>query len=89
MTGGEYYDYDDGWNDLSSTEMMVKGDSSWSEVPDSLPARMGLQIISIDNQILTSGKLEKLVEIIFYFDQIIFDISIPIIFSRDISLFRR
>ena len=83
MTGG----LDNGnSNFLSSTEMMVKGDSSWSEVPDSLPARMeGLRIISIDNQILTSGKLEKLVEIIFYFDQIIFDIFLPIIFS----LFRR
>jgi len=50
VTGG----YDG--NDLSSTEMMVKGDSSWSEVQNSLPARMsGLRIISGNNEIITSG----------------------------------
>ena len=63
MIGGGYGDY------LSSTEMMVKGDSSWLEVPDSLPARMaGLRSISVNNQIITSGKLEIFVEIICIFD---------------------
>ena len=47
MTGG----YDGRDNYLSSTEMMVKGDSSWTEVQNSLPARMeGLQSISLKNK---------------------------------------
>ena len=55
MTGGQNHR-----NDHSSTEMMVKGATSWTEVPDSLPAIMSeLASISIDNQIITTGKLEK------------------------------
>ena len=67
VTGG----YDGNYGDyLSSTEMMVKGASSWTEEPNSLPARMsGLRSIALNNQILTSGKLEKLVEIICNFNQ--------------------
>ena len=68
MTGG--YNYDNGLNFFSSTEMMQKGASSWTEVPDSLPARMSeLASISVNNQIITTGKLEKLEEIICSFDQ--------------------
>jgi len=46
-----------GGNDYhSSTEMMVKGATSWTEVPDSFPARMdGLRRISVNNQIITTG----------------------------------
>ena len=59
MTGG----LDGGY--LSSTEMMVKGDSSWTEVQNSLPAGMGyMASILVKNQIVTSGKLEKIVEIV-------------------------
>ena len=64
-----------GGGGLSSTEMMVKGASSWTVLPDSLPARMrGLRSISVDNQIITTGKLEKLVDIICEFDQNSIDI---------------
>ena len=70
MTGG----YGDGGG-LSSTEMMVKGDSSWTEVQNSLPARMWrLRSISFNNNIIITGKLEKLVETICNFDPNIFDI---------------
>ena len=59
MTGGYGGNY--GNDDYpSSTEMMVKGDSSWSEVQNSLPARMSyMASISFDNEIITSGKLDK------------------------------
>ena len=54
MTGGT-----DMVNDLSSTEMMVKGqDTSWSIIPDSLPARLRSQAsLSYNNQVVTMGKL--------------------------------
>ena len=59
MTGGYGVDF------LSSTEMMVKGDSSWTEVQNSLPAGMvHMASILVKNQIVTSGKLEKIVEIL-------------------------
>ena len=78
MTGG----YDDDYH--YSTEMMVKGASSWTEVPDSLPARMyELASISVNNQIITTGKLEKLIDIICNFDQNTIDIlyQLCILFS--------
>ena len=78
MTGGL-----DGINFLSSTEMMVKGDSSWSEVQNSLPAGMVyIASISINNDIITSGKLEKLEEII---EQNFIDVFILIMYF----IFRR
>ena len=58
--------------------MMVKGASRWTEVPDSLPVRMSyMASISVNNQIITSGKLEKLVEIISNIDQNIYNMVIP------------
>ena len=54
MTGGKNM-----VNDLSSTEMMLKGqDTSWSIIPDSLPARLRSQAsLSYNNQVVTMGKL--------------------------------
>ena len=59
MTGGydDANDNDGSIDYFSSTELLVKGDTQWKIVHDSLPARMSsLRSISINNQIITTGE---------------------------------
>ena len=46
----------------SSTELMVKGkDTSWTKIPNSLPARIErLASLSYNNQVFTTGKFRIL-----------------------------
>ena len=46
----------------SSTELMVKGkDTSWTKIPNSLPARIErLASLSYNNQFFTTGKFQIL-----------------------------